>query len=270
MPNEVALIKSEPQSIAVSLADMKQMAIAIANSQLFGVKTADQALALMLIAQAEGLHPAVAARDYDIIQGRPSKKSEAMQRSFLSSGGSIEWHTLDDTIADATFSHPQGGKIRIAWNMERAKKAGLYDKKDSMYVKYPRQMLRSRCLSEGIRTIWPMATGGVYAPEEIEDAVVVDVPAPKSGGVLDRVVAEAAAQAVPQAQSAVFRDRIAAASTEAELMAIGGEIATANMIVDEQMELRNIFRSRLKQLQPATATPDGWIPGFTTLPPDVL
>jgi hypothetical protein len=35
-----------------------------------------------------------------------------------------------------------------------------------MHKKFPRQMLRSRVVSEGVRTIWPMATGGMYAPEE--------------------------------------------------------------------------------------------------------
>ena len=43
----------------------------------------DEALALMLVSYAEGRHPALAARDYDIIQGRPAKKSEAMLRDFL-------------------------------------------------------------------------------------------------------------------------------------------------------------------------------------------
>lgn len=143
------------------------MAIAVAKSGLFGVKTPDQALALMLVAQAEGRHPALAARDYDIIQGRPAKKAEAMLRDFLQSGGSVEWHDLSDEIADATFSHPQGGKVRIAWDMARAKTAGLASR--DMFKKFPRQMLRSRTVSEGIRTVCPMATSGMYVPEEVSE-----------------------------------------------------------------------------------------------------
>jgi hypothetical protein len=38
-----------------------------------------------------------------------------------------------------------------------------------MWKKYPRQMLRSRVVSEGIRTVCPMATSGMYVPEEIRD-----------------------------------------------------------------------------------------------------
>jgi hypothetical protein len=154
-------------AVAMPLVEMQTIAAAFAKSGLFGAKTPDQALALMLVAQAEGLHPATAARDYDIIQGRPAKKSEAMQRDFLRTGGAIEWHDLSDTIADATFSHPQGGKVRIVWDMNRAVKAGLGVK--DMWKKYPRQMLRSRVVSEGVRTVCPMATSGVYSPEEVID-----------------------------------------------------------------------------------------------------
>ena len=151
----------------VTFSDMQRMAQAVAASGLFGTKTAEQALSLMLIAQAEGLHPAIAARDYDIIQGRPSKKSEAMLRSFIANSGRVKWHQLDDKMADATFSHPQGGEVRITWDILRAQTAGLSGKDN--YKKFPRQMLRARCISEGVRTVCPMATSGMYVPEEVQD-----------------------------------------------------------------------------------------------------
>ena len=43
-----------------SIPDVERMAIAIAKSGLFGAKSPEQAFALMLIAQAEGRHPAEA------------------------------------------------------------------------------------------------------------------------------------------------------------------------------------------------------------------
>lgn len=153
----------------VTISDMERMANAVAKSGLFGAKTLEQALALMLIAQAEGRHPASAARDYDIIQGRPSKKAEAMLRDFLAAGGNVEWQTLTDEKVSATFSHPQGGSVMIEWDMNRAKTAGLSTREN--WKKYPRAMLRSRVVSEGVRTVYPAATGGLYAPEEAEDVV---------------------------------------------------------------------------------------------------
>jgi hypothetical protein len=151
----------------IPVSDIQSMSVAIAKSGLFGAKTPEQAMALMLVAQAEGLHPASAARDYDIIQGRACKKSEAMLRDFLAAGGSVQWHALSDTQAAATFSHPAGGSIRIDWDMKRASTAGLSSK--DMWKKYPRNMLRARCVSEGVRTVCPMATGGMYTPEERQD-----------------------------------------------------------------------------------------------------
>lgn len=165
----------------VPMNDIIQMANAVAKSGLFGVKSPDQALALMLVAQAEGRHPALAARDYDIISGRPAKKTEAMLRDFLENQGKVEWHQLDDTIADATFSHPAGGTIRISWDMKRAAMAGLQGR--DMWKKYPRQMLRSRCVSEGIRSVCPMATSGMYDPSEVADMVKEKDITPKAGAI---------------------------------------------------------------------------------------
>ncbi len=149
----------------VPLDQMQTMAAACAKSGLFGAKTPEQALTIMLLAQAEGRHPMSAAKDYDIINGKPAKKAEAMLRDFLATQGSVEWHTLDDTKADATFAHPQGGRVRIVWDMERVKKAEI--KNEAMYKKFPRAMLRSRCVSEGVRTVCPGATSGLYEPGEV-------------------------------------------------------------------------------------------------------
>ena len=151
----------------VPMNELQAMANAVAESKLFGAKTPAEALALMLVAQSEGKHPATVARDYDIIQGKPAKKAEAMLRDFIEQGGKVEWHTLDDTIADATFAHPAGGTVRVAWDMKRATQAGLGGK--DMWKKWPRQMLRSRTVSEGVRTVCPSATSGMYVPEEVRD-----------------------------------------------------------------------------------------------------
>jgi hypothetical protein len=151
----------------VPMADLQRYAEAFSKSGMFGTKTIDQAMSLLLLAQAEGVHPAIAMRDFDIIQGRPAKKAQAMHRSFLEAGGKIEWHERSDTKADATFSHPAGGSVRVTWDMERAKKAGLSGK--DMYGKYGRQMLSARVISEGCRTVYPAATSGLYVPEEVRN-----------------------------------------------------------------------------------------------------
>jgi hypothetical protein len=146
------------------MTEVERIAGAIAKSGMFGLKDPYGVLTLCLLAQAEGQHPAVVFRDYSVISGKPAKKAEAMLRDFINSGGKVEWHQLDDECADATFTHP-AGSARISWDKERAKKAGLGG--NGMYAKYPRQMLRSRVISEGVRTVYPGATSGLYVPEEV-------------------------------------------------------------------------------------------------------
>ena len=172
--------KNNMSNELVPYSDIEKMGKAVSQSGLFGVKTEAQAIALMLIAQAYGQHPAIAAMEYHIIAGKPSKKSEAMLASFIQAGGKVQWHKLDDTIADATFSHPSGGELRLSWDIKMAEKAGLLSKDGTLYKKYPRAMLRSRLIAEGVRTIYPAATGGMLAKEEAEDLADTSIDISKS------------------------------------------------------------------------------------------
>ena len=151
----------------VALGDMQVMASAIVKSGLFGMKTPDQALALMIVATAEGRHPGSVASDYHIIQGRASLKADSMLARFQQSGGRVEWHDHTNEKVSATFTHPAGGSLRIDWDMARAKAAGLGGKDN--WKSYPRQMLRARVISEGVRATFPAVLNGMYTPEEVQE-----------------------------------------------------------------------------------------------------
>lgn len=166
----------------VPLNDIRGMAQAIASSGLFGMKNIDQALALMLVAQAEGQHPATITQDYDIIQGRAARKTHSVLSRFQQMGGSVKWHELTDQVADATFSHKSGGELRIQWTIEQAKKIGLTSKDN--WKNYPRAMLRARCIAEGVRAIYPAALGGMMVSEEAQD-VTIDQPITVEAHVVD-------------------------------------------------------------------------------------
>jgi hypothetical protein len=162
-------------SALVPVDQVERMALAVAKSGLFGVKTPDQAMALMLIAQAEGLHPAIAARDYHVINGRPALRADAMLARFQTAGGSVRWGEYTDRRVVGTFSHPQGGSVEVAWTVDMATAAGLT--KNPTWKSYPRHMLRARCVSEGIRTVFPGVVVGTYTPEEVEDEPARHAPA---------------------------------------------------------------------------------------------
>ncbi len=164
----------------VPVSDIEKMATAIASSNFFGMKTKEQAMALMFIAQAEGKHPATAAQEYHVIQGKPALKADAMMARFQAAGGKVEWKEYTDKEVTGVFSHAQGGSVTITWTIEMATAAKLTGK--DTWKQYPRQMLRARVISEGIRTVYPGVAVGVYTPEEVQDfdnRPMVDVTPPE-------------------------------------------------------------------------------------------
>jgi len=280
----------------VSVPDMERMARAIVESGLFGVRTVPQALTLMWLAQAEGRHPVLAARDYHIIEGKPSKTGEAMMRDFLSAHGTVEWHELNDGVAEATFAHPRGGEVRIKWDMERARKAGLLGRKGDMWAKYPRQMLRSRCVSEGIRTVGPMATSGLYVPEEVGDYEprrprgMKDVTPPQdaapeappddivdqdTGEVFDAEQIHAAARAAALRGTELLRDHLRSLSPEEREMlreAVGTGDDPGALLIAARRADADAIRERLRvpsaTSEQITTAPPAPVAGEAELRPD--
>ncbi|KAA0008840.1 MAG: hypothetical protein FE036_01515, partial [Thermoplasmata archaeon] len=153
--------REETATPAVSLETLEKVADYVVKSKLFGVRTKEEAITLMLLAQAEGTHPMNAIKEYYIVSGRPALRADAMLARFQKAGGRVKWITLSDTKAKATFYHPSGGEVTIEWDIERARRAGLV-KEGSAWIKYPRAMLRARTISEGIRTVYPAVVTGIY------------------------------------------------------------------------------------------------------------
>jgi hypothetical protein len=151
----------------VPVNDMRSMAQAIVKSGFYGFKSEDQVMAIMAVAQAENKHPATVVQEYDIIQGRPALKSQAVLARFQLAGGKVEYGTYTDDKVEMTFSHPAGGTLTLSWTMKQAHDIGLA-KKDN-WKNYPRAMLAARVISEGVRRVYPACILGHYAVEEVMD-----------------------------------------------------------------------------------------------------
>lgn len=176
---------SVPQApVAISFDDMAKMADAFAKGNLFNVKTKEAALSLLMIAQAEGIHPALAVMEYDIIEGKPARKAERLLARFQMSGGKVEWLELSNTCVKGKFSHPHGSTCEIEWTIQDAAKIKYYTKdgwkpltEKYNWKSYPRPMLRSRVISEGVRTCFPGASLVTLTSEEAVDAQFTEVAA---------------------------------------------------------------------------------------------
>ena len=165
--NQELIVHQTPSPAMIPYHDIAQMGRVMAASKLFGIQNEQQAIALMLLCQSENMHPAVAMRDFHIISGKPALKADAMLARFKAAGGRIRWNEYSDEVVSATFTAPDGDTIIVDWTPERVKKAQLGG--NAMHGKFPRQMLKARCISEGIRAVYPGVLSGLYAPEEVRE-----------------------------------------------------------------------------------------------------
>ena len=92
-----------PGQLISSLDEMERVSKIIAASGLFGFTKPEQAFCLLLLSQAEGINPALALRQFHLIDGKFSMRADAMQGKFEASGCGILWHTRTDRECAATF-----------------------------------------------------------------------------------------------------------------------------------------------------------------------
>lgn len=234
----------------VPFQEMESMSSYIVRSKLFGAKDESQAMSLMLLAQAEGLHPMTAIQDFDIVQGRPARKTHSILARFQAAGGSVAWEEITPSRACGVFSHKQGGSLRVEWTFEDAKKAGLTGKDN--WKNYPKAMLRARCIAEGVRAVFPGAIGGMLTVEEAQD--MTPVPEKDMGAAevvqrttpeLPEVSAELFEQKTPEWHQIVASNR----KTPEELIAF---LSTRAVFTEEQKE---IIRSWAPQQEAEEADP---------------
>lgn len=171
-------------------------------------------------------------------------KADAMLARFQLAGGKVRWASLTDTKVVGEFTHESGGSATIEWDMDRAKAAGLGGKAN--WLKYPRQMLRARVISEGIRTVYPACVVGVYTPEEVQDfeqprqAVYEAVPATIKPSPITPVLEAAVEEVTAVEDIGGLLEAIEACTTE-----------TALKVVSDQIKKRSVKGTARKQLQDA-------------------
>jgi hypothetical protein len=83
--------------------------------------------------------------------------------------------------------------------VDDAKRAGVAGKQN--WQRYPRQMLRARVVSEGVRAAMPGVVLGLYTPEEVQDFDARPAPAAPPAPVIDVEAAAPAPAPAPMAAS---------------------------------------------------------------------
>lgn len=141
----------------------------IAASGMLGCTKVEQGKLIAWQCAAEKKTPFDFKREYHIINGSLSMRSDAMLAGYRARGGKVLWKQFDSRAAIALWTY-DGNSCEIGFSLEDAKLAQLLPAKPgSGWAKDPGAMLRARCISKAIRMLAPEVVAGIYTPEETED-----------------------------------------------------------------------------------------------------
>ncbi len=160
---------------------MKEMAQMMIKTGFLpqGLGSPEQVIFVIMKGKEMGMGPMQALQHIEVIQGKLCIKPEGMLAQVLKfcPQATIEYLQNDDQACKIRATK---GNISntFSFTIEDAAKAGL-DKKEN-WKKYTRAMLRSRCVGEMCRSMFPETIQGLsYTPEEIENLSSKPDPEPE-------------------------------------------------------------------------------------------
>lgn len=151
------------------------------------INTPEKAIAIAMKGHELGIPMMQAFAHIHVINGKPTMSAELMLAQIFKNcpGATISYDENTDAGCAITACRPGGKPSQFRFSIEDATKAGLLN--NPTWGKYRRSMLRSRCISEVARSMFPDAIAGVsYTPEELgkevtEEGEIIDVQQLKIG-----------------------------------------------------------------------------------------
>jgi hypothetical protein len=155
--------------IGTSLEAVKELGSWIARSGVFNCQKDEQGNMIALECLATRKTPFDFKREFHLVNGSLTMRSDAMLAGYRTRGGKVIWKQFDSTAAIGVWKY-DGNECEIGFTTEDAKVAGLLPAKPgSGWQKDPSAMLRARCISKAIRMLAPEVVAGLYSPEEAAD-----------------------------------------------------------------------------------------------------
>jgi len=162
--------------IGTSLDAVKELGSWIARSGVFNCQKDEQGNMIALECLATRKTPFDFKREFHLVNGSLTMRSDAMLAGYRTRGGKVIWKQFDSTAAIGIWKY-DGNECEIGFTAEDAKQAGLLPAKPgSGWQKDPSAMLRARCISKAIRMLAPEVVAGVYTPEEAADFNTTPTP----------------------------------------------------------------------------------------------
>lgn len=159
---------------------IERIAPVMQKSRLFGVATAEQAMAIMLKGHELGLQLAASFEFVAVIQDKPSLIPRGALALILNSS-EYAGMTIDDQRNDkgvpiacsVTMKRKNGFSYTATYTMEDAKLADLV-KPGSGWAKYPANMLRWRAVGYCADVVFPDIIGGMKRADELGADITPD------------------------------------------------------------------------------------------------
>lgn len=142
------------------------------------IKQPGQAVAIILAGRELGMMPMQALRSLRMVKGNVTEAADSQLARFKQDGGRADWIRLDEDAAILHLRMRNGDETTSTFTMKDAERAGLTrpDRNGgpSMYTKFPKALLRSRAITQGIKDLGWSGGIGVYDPAELVS--IVDAP----------------------------------------------------------------------------------------------
>jgi hypothetical protein len=144
------------------------------------------------------------------------------------------------------------GVTPMTFTIEEAQAAGVAGKDN--WRKYPKAMLRARCIAALARTVYPDLLAGVYETEELETAPrhaapVIEAPA-QPEAVIDAVF-KVEEEETDDEKIARWSDAIAACSSVEKLATLSKEIRKESLSDDAKQAVNAAYKARKRELTEA-------------------
>jgi len=142
-----------------------------ARSGMFGCEKTEQGQVLALECLSTGKSPTEIIRRCYIIAGKLVPKATAMLADFRRAGGKHKWlkDGTDGKSAELELTF-EGNTLVSKFSVDDAKRQGVY-REGSQWIKSPANMLRARCISNGVVMLAPEIVAG-----DVDDGEEVSLP----------------------------------------------------------------------------------------------
>lgn len=237
-----ALIKASDLEGLMRVADMLGKAGPMLPAH---IKSPGEALAVIMAGAELGIPPMASLRGIHLVKGKVCMDYSLMIGLLRRAGYGVQWLAKSGTRCELLLTHRDGTTHTEVWDVERAKKAGLWGGPGS-WTNYPEAMLTARCTSSAARAFAGDVLAGCYSMDEVREIAggtasiagstvhVAEVLAPEHTYAHQPNADE---KAIAQARAQAYVDRVAPDLREAHSAAVEEMLAAQEQFGSDAAEL---------------------------------